>query len=514
MTTAKTFGNLIDGEWVPSKSGRTFTDHNPSDTRQIVATFPDSGAEDIASAVEAAARAFRSWRLVPAPKRGEIVFRMGEILARRKEELARAMALEMGKPLSEARGDVQEGIDVCFHIGGEGRRLHGFTTPSELPDKTCYTTRQPVGVCGLIAPWNFPLAIPSWKLIPALVCGNTVVLKPSSDAPLLAWHLASIAVEAGVPRGVVNVVTGTGAAAGEAITRHPGVTLVSFTGSSETGRRVAIACAEGHKRVSLEMGGKNALLVCDDADLDLAVDGALWGAFGTAGQRCTATSRVIVDGAVHDEFVRRLVDRARALRAGDPLDERNDLGPLVSEAQRRKVEQYVAIGRDEGARLACGGTRLEEGALQHGFFFAPTVFTGVTPSMRIAREEIFGPVVSVLACAGFDEAIRMANDTVYGLSSAVYTRDVNRAFRAARDLEAGITYINSSTIGAETHLPFGGTKQTGNGHREGSAATAIEIFTEWKTVYVDHSGRLQKAQIDNNGPDRGASAPRRGDAAS
>jgi len=514
MTTAKTFGNLIDGEWVPSKTGRTFTDHNPSDTRQIVATFPDSGAEDIAAAVEAATRAFRSWRLVPAPKRGEIVFRMGEILARRKEELARAMALEMGKPLSEARGDVQEGIDVCFHIGGEGRRLHGFTTPSELPDKTCYTTRQPVGVCGLIAPWNFPLAIPSWKLIPALVCGNTVVLKPSSDAPLLAWHLASIAVEAGAPRGVVNFVTGTGAAAGEAITRHPGVTLVSFTGSSETGRRVAIACAEGHKRVSLEMGGKNALLVCDDADLDLAVDGALWGAFGTAGQRCTATSRVIVDRAVHDGFVRRLVERTRALRAGDPLDERHDLGPLVSQAQLEKVGKYVGIGLEEGAKLACGGTRLEEGALQHGFFFAPTVFTGVTPSMRIAREEIFGPVVSVLAADGFDAAIRMANDTVYGLSSAIYTRDVNRAFRAARDLEAGITYINSSTIGAETHLPFGGTKQTGNGHREGSAATAIEIFTEWKTVYVDHSGRLQKAQIDNNGPDRGASAPRRGDAAS
>jgi acyl-CoA reductase-like NAD-dependent aldehyde dehydrogenase len=498
MTAAKTFGNLIDGEWVPSKSGRTFTDHNPSDTRQIVATFPDSGAEDIAAAVEAAARAFRTWRLVPAPKRGEIVFRIGEILARRKEDLARAMAQEMGKPLREARGDVQEGIDVCFHIGGEGRRLHGFTTPSELPDKTCFTTRQPVGVCGLIAPWNFPLAIPSWKLIPALVCGNTVVLKPASDAPLLAWHLAAIAVEAGVPRGVVNLVTGTGSAAGEAMTRHPDVTLVSFTGSSETGRRVAIACAEGHKRVSLEMGGKNALLVCDDADLDLAVDGALWGAFGTAGQRCTATSRIIADRSVYDELVRRLVERARALRVGDPLDERNDMGPLVSEAQRDKVENYIEIGRGEGATLACGGTRLEDGARGHGFYLAPTVMTRVQPSMRIAREEIFGPVVSVLAADGFDQAIRMANDTVYGLSSAIYTRDVNRAFRAARDLEAGITYINSSTIGAETHLPFGGTKQTGNGHREGSASTAIEIFTEWKTVYVDHSGRLQKAQIDNN----------------
>ena len=496
--SAQPFRNLIDGEWVPARGGRTFEDRSPSDTRTLVAEFPDSTAEDVAAAVEAAARAFRSWRLVPAPKRGEIVFRMGEILTRRKEELARAMALEMGKPLREARGDVQEGIDVCYHIGGEGRRLHGFTTPSELPDKTCSTIRQPVGVCGLIAPWNFPLAIPSWKLIPALVCGNTVVLKPASAAPLLARHLAAIAQEAGAPRGVVNFVTGTGGAVGEAIVRHPGVTLVSFTGSSETGRRVAVACAEGFKRVSLEMGGKNALVVCDDADLDLAVDGSLWGAFGTAGQRCTATSRIIVDARVHDEFVRRLVDRARALNVGDPLDEANDVGPLVSEGQRRTVEEYVAIGRKEGARLACGGERLQDAGRDRGFYFAPTVFAGVEPQMRIAREEIFGPVVSVLRADGFEEALRLANDTDYGLSSAIYTRDVNRAFRAARDLETGITYVNSSTIGAETHLPFGGTKRTGNGHREGSAATAIEIFTEWKTIYVDHSGRLQKAQIDNN----------------
>jgi len=496
--TSQPFRNLIDGEWVPARSGRTFEDLSPADTRTLVGEFPDSSAEDVAAAVEAAARAFRSWRLVPAPKRGEIVFRMGDILARRKEDLARAMAQEMGKPLREARGDVQEGIDVCYHIGGEGRRLHGFTTPSELPDKTCFTMRQPVGVCGLIAPWNFPLAIPSWKLIPALVCGNAVVLKPASAAPLLAWHLAAIAQEAGAPRGVVNFVTGAGGAVGEAIVRHPGTALVSFTGSSDTGRRVAIACAEGFKRVSLEMGGKNALIVCDDADLDLAVDGALWGAFGTAGQRCTATSRIVVDQRVHDEFVRRLVERAGALRVGDPLDDSNDVGPLVSDGQRRTVEEYVAIGRKEGARLACGGVRLEDGGRERGFFFAPTVFTGVEPGMRIAREEIFGPVVSVLRADGFEEALRIANDTEYGLSSAIYTRDVDRAFRAARDLEAGITYVNSSTIGAETHLPFGGTKRTGNGHREGSAATAIEIFTEWKTVYVDHSGRLQKAQIDNN----------------
>jgi aldehyde dehydrogenase (NAD+) len=495
---AAPFRNLIDGEWVESSTGRLLDDRNPAGPDDLVGRFQDSSAKDVEAAVAAAARAFKSWRLVPAPKRAEHVFRMGALLAERKETLALEMAREMGKPLKEARGDVQEAVDVCYYIAGEGRRLHGFTTPSELPDKSCFTTRQPVGVCALITPWNFPMAIPSWKLIPALVCGNTVVLKPATPAPLLAWRLAAIAVEAGVPRGVVNLVTGSGEAVGEALLAHPDVALVSFTGSSETGRRIAVACAEGFKRVSLEMGGKNALIVCDDARLDLAVEGSLWGAFGTAGQRCTATSRVIVDASVHDAFVRALVERARGLRVGDPRDEANDVGPLVSEAQLRKVEEHVRRGREEGARLACGGERLTGQAQDRGFYFAPTVFTGVAPSMSLAREEIFGPVLSVLAAAGFDEALELANDTVYGLSSAIYTQDVNRAFRAARDLDAGITYVNSSTIGAETHLPFGGTRRTGNGHREGAAETALEIFTEWKTVYVDWSGRLQKAQIDNN----------------
>jgi aldehyde dehydrogenase (NAD+) len=498
LATAAALRNLIGGEWVEAKTGRLFDDRNPADPDDRVAQFQDSSPEDVDEAVAAAERAFKSWRLVPAPKRAEHVFRMGALLAGRKETLALEMAREMGKPLKEAGGDVQEAIDVCYYIAGEGRRLHGFTTPSELPDKSCFTTRQPVGVCALITPWNFPMAIPSWKLIPALVCGNTVVLKPATPAPLLAWRLAEIAVEAGVPKGVVNLVTGSGEGVGAALLVHPEVALVSFTGSSETGRRIAVACAEGWKRVSLEMGGKNALIVCDDARLDLAVEGALWGAFGTAGQRCTATSRVIVDRKVHDAFVSALVDRARGLRVGDPRDGRNDLGPLVSEAQLGKVEEHVRRGRQEGAHLVCGGERLRGGAHGRGFYFAPTVFTGVEPSMSLAREEIFGPVLSVLAARDLDEALALANDTVYGLSSAIYTQDVNRAFRAARDLDTGITYVNSSTIGAETHLPFGGTRRTGNGHREGAAETALEIFTEWKTVYVDWSGRLQKAQIDNN----------------
>lgn len=495
MPTPEVHGNLIDGEWREAASRSAFEDRNPADPTDVVATFPDSGAADVEAAVEAAGRAFRRWRLVPAPRRGEIVFRMGAILSERKEALARDMAREMGKPIREARGDVQEAIDVCFHLAGEGRRLHGFTTPSELPDKACYTMRQPVGVCGLVTPWNFPMAIPSWKLVPALVCGNAVVLKPATDAPLLARHLAAVAREAGVPNGVVNLVTGGGAGVGDPLVRHPGVALVSFTGSSETGRRVNVACAETYKRVSLEMGGKNALIVMDDARLDLAVEGALWGAFATAGQRCTATSRIIVDQRVHREFVARFVERAAALRVGDPLDERVDVGPLVSEAQRRRVAEYVAIGRAEGARVALGGGP-PPGTERRGWFFAPTIFTGVEPGMRVAREEIFGPVVVVMSADGLEHALALANDSLYGLSSAIYTQDVGRAFTAARDLESGITYVNSSTIGAETHLPFGGTRRTGNGHREGSALTALDIFTEWKTVYVDFSGRLQKAQID------------------
>jgi len=498
MVEPKSYRNFIDGEWVESAARETFEDRNPADRSEVIGTFQNSSQADVDAAVEAARRAFRRWRQVPAPKRAESLFRMGEILLKRKEDYAREMTRDMGKPLKEARGDVQEAIDVCYHIAGEGRRMFGFTTPSELPNKSCSSVRMPVGVCGLITPWNFPMAIPSWKLIPALVCGNAVVIKPASDAPLSCYHLVKVCQEVGIPRGVVNYVTGGGEAVGMPLTRHPGVALVSFTGSSETGRQVNLACADTYKRVALEMGGKNAMIVMDDARLDLAVDGAIWGAFATTGQRCTSTSRIIVHKKIHKEFVDRLVERASALKVGDGLDESVDIGPMISETQLKKVMEYVQVGRDEGADPVLGGIRLTKNEYGRGYYFPPTIFTGVTRTMRIAREEIFGPVVCVLAADGLDDALEIANDSLYGLSSSIYTQDVNKAYVAVRELESGITYVNSSTIGAETHLPFGGTRRSGNGHREGAAHTAIEIFTEWKTVYVDYSGKLQKAQIDNN----------------
>ncbi|PYT15346.1 MAG: aldehyde dehydrogenase [Acidobacteria bacterium] len=498
MAEPKTYRNFIDGEWIEASARQTRENRNPADKSEVIGTFQSSGQADIDAAVEAARKAWRRWRQVPAPKRAEHLFRMGEILVRRKEEYAREMTREMGKPLREARGDVQEAIDVCYHIAGEGRRLHGHTTPSELPNKSCLSMRVPLGVCGLITPWNFPMAIPSWKLIPALVCGNSVIIKPSSDAPLSAYHLVKVCQEVGIPRGVVNYVTGDGESAGTPLTRHAGVALISFTGSSETGRQVNLACADTYKRAALEMGGKNAMIVMDDARLDLAVEGALWGAFATTGQRCTATSRIIVHKKILKEFVDRFVERAGSLKVGDGLDESVDVGPLINEAQLKKVMDYIQIGRDEGADPVLGGVRLTKNEYGRGFFFPPTVFTGVTRGMRIAREEIFGPVVCVLAADSLEDALEIANDSPYGLSSSIYTQDVNKAFAAMRDLETGITYVNSSTIGAETHLPFGGLKKSGNGHREGAAHTAIDIFSEWKTVYVDYSGKLQKAQMDNN----------------
>ena len=498
MAEPKTYRNFIDGEWIEASARQTRENRNPADKSEVIGTFQSSGQADIDAAVEAARKAWRRWRQVPAPKRAEHLFRMGEILVRRKEEYAREMTREMGKPLREARGDVQEAIDVCYHVAGEGRRLFGYTTPSELPNKSCLSMRVPLGVCGLITPWNFPMAIPSWKLIPALVCGNSVIIKPSSDAPLSAYHLVKVCQEVGIPRGVVNYVTGDGESAGTPLTRHAGVALISFTGSSETGRQVNLACADTYKRAALEMGGKNAMIVMDDARLDLAVEGALWGAFATTGQRCTATSRIIVHKKILKEFVDRFVERAGSLKVGDGLDESVDVGPLINEAQLKKVMDYIQIGRDEGADPVLGGVRLTKNEYGRGFFFPPTVFTGVTRGMRIAREEIFGPVVCVLAADSLEDALEIANDSPYGLSSSIYTQDVNKAFAAMRDLETGITYVNSSTIGAETHLPFGGLKKSGNGHREGAAHTAIDIFSEWKTVYVDYSGKLQKAQMDNN----------------
>jgi aldehyde dehydrogenase (NAD+) len=492
---APTYHNFIDGAWVPSVSGNLFEDRNPADASDVIGLFQQSVRSDVDRAIEVAERAYQGWRLVPAPKRAEILFRAAQLIADRKEALARDMTREMGKILDETRGDVQEAIDMTFFMAGEGRRQYGQTVPSELRDKFAMSVRQPLGVCGVITPWNFPMAIPSWKIIPALVCGNTVVFKPATLTPLSALHFVKILEEAGVPPGVVNLVTGAGGEVGGALLGGDAVRVVSFTGSTAVGRSVSEAVAPSFKKVHLEMGGKNVIMVMEDANLDLAVDGCVWGGFGTTGQRCTAASRVVVHERVYHAFLDRFVTRARALRVGDGLDPHTQMGPSVSEGQLKTVMQYVEIGRGEGARLMCGGHRLETGPLAKGYFHEATVFADVDPGMRIAQEEIFGPVVSVMPCGSFDEAIAIGNNVPYGLSASIYTQDVNRAFSAMRDLYTGIVYVNAPTIGAEVHLPFGGTKATGNGHREAGTA-ALDVFSEWKSIYVDFSGRLQRAQID------------------
>jgi aldehyde dehydrogenase (NAD+) len=494
-TTSSTFHNFIDGHWKPSVSGGVFENRNPANRDDLIGLFPDSTTGEAEMAIAAARGAYESWRLVPAPKRAEFLFRAAQLLVDRKESFARDMTREMGKVLDETRGDVQEAIDMTYYIAGEGRRLYGQTVPSELPDKYAMSVRQPLGVCAIITPWNFPMAIPSWKIIPALVCGNTVVFKPSELTPLSGLHFVRVLEEAGIPPGVVNLVTG-GPAVGELLTTHQDVSVVSFTGSTAVGRLVNQNAAPSFKKVHLEMGGKNCIMVLDDANLELALEGCLWGGFGTTGQRCTAASRVIVHEQIHDQFIERFVARAGSLRVGDGLQPETQMGPSVSEKQLEKVMGYVKIGLDEGARLACGGRRLTNGAYARGTFHEPTIFTNVTPSMRIAREEIFGPVVSVLKCRSLDEAIAIGNDVPYGLSASLYTQDVNRAFRAMREMYTGIFYVNAPTIGAEVHLPFGGTKTTGNGHREAGTA-ALDVFSEWKSIYIDFSGKLQRAQIDN-----------------
>jgi alpha-ketoglutaric semialdehyde dehydrogenase len=493
--TYPTFHNLIGGQWIPAVTGKTILNLNPADHSDVIGAFPSSHAEDVAMAVDAAKKAFATWRLVPAPRRAEILLRTGNNLIQNKEKYARDMTREMGKVLAETRGDVQEAIDEAFYVAGEGRRLFGVTTPSELQSKFAMSVRMPVGVVGLITPWNFPMAIPSWKLFPALVAGNTCIIKPSADTPLSTYNLVQALVDAGLPPGVVNIVCDTGSAAGSALVEHSDVRAISFTGSSAVGSLVAQRCAATFKQVSLEMGGKNAQIVLDDANLDLALDGALWGAFGTTGQRCTATSRILLQKGIAAEFTEKFVARAKKLKIGNGLDESVEVGPQVNAKQIETSTRYVEIAVEEGAQLLCGGHALTHGPYAHGTFFEPTVFAGVTPAMRIAREEVFGPVAALMEFSTFDEAVEIANSVDYGLSTSLYTRDVNRAFAAMRDLEAGITYINAPTIGAEVHLPFGGVKRTGNGHREGLGA--LEFFTTWKAVYVDYSDKLQRAQIDN-----------------
>ena len=491
----RTYQLFIAGEWVDSVSGRTFESVNPADRRDVIGRFQAGNAADTGMAIRAAEMALPRWKATPAPKRGEILYRFAELMAQHKERLSRAMTREMGKVLAEARGDVQEGIDIAYLMAGEGRRMFGDTVPSELPDKWAMSVRQPIGVAGIITPWNFPVAIPCWKSMPALVTGNTVVIKPASDTPHCATLVVELMAEAGFPPGVVNLVTGSGADVGDAIVESPDVPVISFTGHSSTGKSIAERAARRLKRVSLELGGKNAVVVLKDADLDLATDGILWSAFGTTGQRCTACSRVIVEKPVVEPLLERLEARAKKLRLGSGLDDATDVGPLINPAAVEKVGGYIDVGRGEG-ELVLGGAPATEGDLVHGNFFAPTIFTGVMPMARIAQEEIFGPVLSVVPVDDYQGAVTALNQTRYGLSSAVFTRDVNMAFRAMRDFETGIVYVNAGTTGAETHLPFGGWKETGNGHREAGHA-ALDSYTEWKSIYVDFSGRLQRAQIDN-----------------
>ncbi len=495
LRAPREYRNYIDGEWVRSSTGKTFENRNPANEDDLVGTFQSSNAQDVAAAVDAADRAFVKWRLTPAPKRAEFLYHVGEILRRDKEKIAREMTREMGKVLEETKGDVQECIDMAFLMAGEGRRLFGVTTPSELPNKFNMAVRMPLGVAGLITPWNFPIAIPGWKSMAALICGNTVVIKPASLTPLSVVMLAEAFEEARLPKGVFNVVTGSGSAVGDPLIQNPKVRVISFTGSTDVGRDISIACAPNFKHLHLEMGGKNVIMVMNDANVDLAVDGALWGAFGTAGQRCTAASRLVVQRGVYSEFVDKLAGRAKKLRVGFGLDAKTDMGPAISRGQIETVKSYVKIGADEGAKLVAGGHELKDGAYGKGHFHEPTVFADVKANMRIAQEEIFGPVTAVIPCDSLEEAITIGNGVKYGLSSSIYTNDVRNAFTAMRDMYTGIFYVNAPTIGAEVHLPFGGTKETGNGHREAGVA-GIDVFSEWKSVYIDYSGSLQRAQID------------------
>ncbi|HYR93498.1 MAG TPA: aldehyde dehydrogenase family protein [Methylomirabilota bacterium] len=486
--------NYIDGRWVESASGQAFEDTDPANG-ELLATATKSTAADIDKAVEAAHRAADAWRLYPAPKRGEILYRAGEIMLARKDDLAREMTREMGKVVAESRGDVQEGIDMTYYIAGEGRRQFGDVVPAELPNKWAMSMRHPHGVVAAITPWNFPFAIPTWKIMPALILGNTVVFKPASYTPLLAVRLVEILEEAGLPKGVLNLILGPGGEIGDHLVTHPLVDLVSFTGSSEAGAHISEIAGRQLKRVSAELGGKNAIVVLDDADVDLSIEGILWSAFGTSGQRCTAASRVIAHKGVANEVIDKLVGRAKKLKMGHGLDAGTDLGPVVSRAAQEKVASYMPIAEKEGATIATGGRIPTEGALAKGFFHEPTVLIDVKPNMRVAQEEIFGPVTAVIEVNGIDEAIKVLNSTKYGLSCSVYTKNVNNAFRFMRDAETGLVYVNAGTIGAEIQLPFGGMKTTGNGHREAGRA-ALDVYSEWKSIYVDYSGKLQRAQMD------------------
>ncbi|WP_342567493.1 aldehyde dehydrogenase family protein [Psychrobacillus sp. FSL K6-4046] len=485
--------NFINGKWQEGEASYTAV-LNPANGEQL-AEVRMSTKEDVDAAVEAAVQAQKKWALVPAPKRADYLYEIGRLMKERKEHLAQVLTKEMGKVIEEGRGEVQEGIDMAFYMAGEGRRLFGETTPSELADKFAMSVRAPIGVVGLITPWNFPVAIATWKSFPALVAGNAFIWKPATETPMMAFEMAKIFEEVGLPSGVANVVFGSGSEVGTAMIEHKDVKVISFTGSTDTGSKVAELGGKHIKKVSLEMGGKNAVIVMEDADLNLAVDGILWSAFGTAGQRCTACSRVIVHKDVKKELEKMLLERMEKLTIGDGMDETVKVGPVINKDALEKIHSYIQIGKEEGANLVVGGNILQDGDLAKGNYYAPTLFTDVKPDMRIAQEEIFGPVVSLIEVESLEEAIEVNNGVKFGLSSSIFSRDINKIFRAQRDLDTGIVYVNAGTTGAEIHLPFGGTKGTGNGHRD-SGVAALDVYTEWKSIYIDYSGKLQRAQID------------------
>lgn len=486
--------NFIGGEWVEPKTDQYGDVVNPANGKKLV-DVPLSGTDDVNEAVAAAKKAQKEWSLEPAPMRAEILYDIGQMMKERKKHLSQILTQENGKVLEEARGEVQEGIDMAFYMAGEGRRLFGHTVPAELKNKFAMSVRAPVGVVGIITPWNFPIAIATWKSFPAIVAGNTVVWKPATETPLMAYEMAKIFEEAGLPKGVVNVVFGSGGDVGNAMVHHDDLRVISFTGSNEVGRNIASECGRQLKKVSLEMGGKNAVIVMDDADLELAAQGIVWGAFGTSGQRCTATSRVIVHEKVKEDLEKHILEEMKNLKIGDGLNDDIKVGPIINQGGIDKIKKYIEIGKEEG-KLLTGGSELTEGKYESGYYFEPTLFTDVKPNARIAQEEIFGPVLSIIPVESYEEAVEVNNSVEFGLSSSIFTQDANQVFKAQRDLDTGIVYVNAGTTGAEIHLPFGGTKGTGNGHRD-SGQAALDVFTEWRAVYVDYSGKLQRAQIDN-----------------
>ena len=487
------FQNYIDGKWVKGKGGATFNTINPAN-EEVLAQIQSAEIADVDSAVQAASRAFNAWRLMPAPLRGELLFKVGDILKQKKEELARLLTQDMGKVISEARGDIQEAIDMAYYMGGEGRRLLGYTAPVEMPNKFGMAVRDPVGVAGIITPWNFPVAVPSWKIFPALIAGNTLIWKPSPETPAISAAFVKVFEEAGLPKGVFNLLLAPGAEVAKALVSHPEVRVLSFTGSTTTGRAIAEAAGKLNKKVSLEMGGKNAILVLDDANLELVTDATLWAAFGTTGQRCTAASRLIVQKGIASRLKEALLERTKKLTIGDGLDPKVEVGPVINKAALNRIHQYVEVGKKEGARVLTGAQIADVNV--KGFFYLPTLFDGVRPGSTLEAEEIFGPVLSIIEVNSLEGAIEVNNRSQYGLSTSIFTQDVNRAFTAMRDIFTGLVYINHGTTGAEIQFPFGGVRGTGNGQREAGQA-GLELFTEWKSIYVDYSGKLQRAQIDN-----------------